>query len=209
MLTGGHQGAIWNTIFSIFDFLSDGEAHKGPQNVAGPGKTFPLPPLDGPVRVWSFTKFPINGRSSCRVRWPRKIHLTEIYTFWIESTSNSIGLIVYEYLLQHQSTPDHLIQFCKQILSIPLLCSATYCDLQNNQILSTSAKRYVLPRSFHTAVPVYRLEFPFSGHSGPITDRWVADHKQFGNRLKRTLFCRLCYTKIGHFTRVLIGSENS
>jgi len=37
------QKEIWNTIFSIF------ERRRGPPNVAGPGKTFPLPPVDGPV----------------------------------------------------------------------------------------------------------------------------------------------------------------
>ena len=41
----GQKEAIWNTIFSIF------ERRRGPPNVAGPGKTSPLPPLDGPERV--------------------------------------------------------------------------------------------------------------------------------------------------------------
>ena len=41
--------AIWNTIFSIF------ERRRGPPNVAGSGKTFPAPPLDGPEDI--FTKF--------------------------------------------------------------------------------------------------------------------------------------------------------
>jgi len=34
----GKKEATWNTIFSIF------ERRLGPRNVAGPGKTFPLPP---------------------------------------------------------------------------------------------------------------------------------------------------------------------
>jgi len=37
----GQKEATWNTIFSIF------ERRWGPQNVAGPGKTFPS--LDGPA----------------------------------------------------------------------------------------------------------------------------------------------------------------
>ena len=39
----GQKEATWNTVFSIF------ERRRGPPNVAGPGKTFPLsPPVDGP-----------------------------------------------------------------------------------------------------------------------------------------------------------------
>ena len=43
----GQKEATWNIIFSIF------ERRLGPPNVAGPGETFPLPPLDGPVSAWS------------------------------------------------------------------------------------------------------------------------------------------------------------
>jgi len=47
----GQKEAIWNTIFSIF------ERRRGPPNVAGPGKTFPLSsPLDGPE--WDVYRVP-------------------------------------------------------------------------------------------------------------------------------------------------------
>jgi len=41
----GQKEAIWNTLFSIF------ERWRGPQNVAGPGKTPHFPPLDGPAKA--------------------------------------------------------------------------------------------------------------------------------------------------------------
>jgi len=37
--------AIWNSLFSMF------ELWRGPPNVAGPGKTFPLPHLDGSENI--------------------------------------------------------------------------------------------------------------------------------------------------------------
>jgi len=64
----GQKEDTWNTIFIIF------ERRWGPPNVAGPGKTSPLPPLDGPADAYPIQSNTIQSNLYCKTQLTERMN---------------------------------------------------------------------------------------------------------------------------------------